>query len=159
MLYGLGDICLLKSTSGWTRGDYIESDASGQGVTSTATGRNIGAVALTNTNTGEYGRVQVLILTNGQVTSGSITMSDPGNIILGTTTGTKIGTATNQKLGFFNATPVIQPATTGELIGLNGKADTTANATNMNSNGNLGATLYDYNDIVKALKQVGILAQ
>jgi len=30
------------------------------------------------------------------------------NVILGTTTGTKIGTATGQKLGFFNATPVVQ---------------------------------------------------
>ncbi len=36
------------------------------------------------------------------------TMTDGANIILGTTTGTKIGTATSQKLGFFNATPVIQ---------------------------------------------------
>jgi hypothetical protein len=31
------------------------------------------------------------------------------NIKLGTADGTKIGTATNQKLGFFNATPVVQP--------------------------------------------------
>ena len=35
-----------------------------------------------------------------------------GNIITDTTTGTKIGTATNQKLGFFNATPVVQQAYT-----------------------------------------------
>jgi len=32
------------------------------------------------------------------------------NIAAGTTTGTKIGTATTQKLGFYNATPVAQPA-------------------------------------------------
>lgn len=31
-----------------------------------------------------------------------------GNLILGTTTGTKIGTATGQKLAFWNATPVVQ---------------------------------------------------
>ncbi len=37
-----------------------------------------------------------------------IMMNDGENIILGTSTGTKIGTATNQKLGFFNATPVVQ---------------------------------------------------
>ncbi|MCC6191382.1 MAG: hypothetical protein IT318_20355 [Anaerolineales bacterium] len=30
------------------------------------------------------------------------------NIVLGTTNGTKIGTATGQKLGFWNATPVVQ---------------------------------------------------
>jgi hypothetical protein len=39
----------------------------------------------------------------------SITVSDGGNVVLGTTTGTKIGTATTQKIGFYNATPVVQP--------------------------------------------------
>lgn len=34
------------------------------------------------------------------------------NVILGTTTGTKIGTSTSQKLGFYNATPVVQQAYT-----------------------------------------------
>lgn len=32
------------------------------------------------------------------------------DLVLDTTTGTKIGTATTQKLGFWNATPVVQPA-------------------------------------------------
>lgn len=32
------------------------------------------------------------------------------NMIFGTTTGTKIGTATTQKIGFWNKTPVVQPA-------------------------------------------------
>jgi hypothetical protein len=36
-------------------------------------------------------------------------LGDAGNITVGTTTGTKIGTATTQKLGFYNATPVVQP--------------------------------------------------
>ena len=39
---------------------------------------------------------------------GTFTMADPANIAVGTTTGTKIGTATSQKLGFWNATPVVQ---------------------------------------------------
>jgi hypothetical protein len=34
------------------------------------------------------------------------------NLILGTTTGTKIGTATTQKLAFYNATPIVQPTAT-----------------------------------------------
>ena len=37
-----------------------------------------------------------------------ITLSASANIILDETTGTKIGTDTDQKLGFFNATPVVQ---------------------------------------------------
>jgi hypothetical protein len=40
--------------------------------------------------------------------NGSTTIGEAINIILGTTTGSKIGTATTQKLGFFNATPVVQ---------------------------------------------------
>lgn len=35
---------------------------------------------------------------------------DGQNIALGVGTGTKIGTATTQKLAFFNATPVVQQA-------------------------------------------------
>lgn len=46
-------------------------------------------------------------------------ISSAGDLISNTTTGTKIGTATNQKLGFFNATPVVQQtggaATAGAL--------------------------------------------
>jgi len=42
-------------------------------------------------------------------TTGLFTIADALNIAVGTTTGTKIGTATTQKLGFWNATPVVQP--------------------------------------------------
>lgn len=45
----------------------------------------------------------------------SETFSDAANIVVGTTTGTKIGTATTQKIGFFNATPIVQPATTTDI--------------------------------------------
>jgi hypothetical protein len=40
---------------------------------------------------------------------GDTQITDAKNVVLGTTTGTKLGTATTQKLGFFNATPVVQP--------------------------------------------------
>ena len=40
--------------------------------------------------------------------TGNITISDATNIILNTTTGTQIGTATGQKLAFWGATPVVQ---------------------------------------------------
>jgi len=47
--------------------------------------------------------------------AGAVQMSVAANgrdFILDTTTGTKIGTATNQKLGFYNVTPVVQQAYT-----------------------------------------------
>lgn len=44
----------------------------------------------------------------GALLASPLTLSDPQNIVLGTSTGTQIGTATTQKLGFFGATPVVQ---------------------------------------------------
>lgn len=46
-----------------------------------------------------------------------ITMDDATNLIFNTTTGTKIGTATGQKIGFWNATPVIQQDVSGSTGG------------------------------------------
>lgn len=55
------------------------------------------------------------ITTSGTLTlTGTINITDV-NVVLGTTTGTKFGTATGQKIGFFNATPVIQPVATTDL--------------------------------------------
>lgn len=54
-------------------------------------------------------------LSGATTLSAALTLSDV-NVVLGTTTGTKIGTATNQKLGFFNATPVVQPAGTTDVL-------------------------------------------
>jgi hypothetical protein len=46
--------------------------------------------------------------------SGNKTVFDGVNLVLGTTTGTKLGTSVTQKLGFWNATPVVQPAAAGQ---------------------------------------------
>jgi hypothetical protein len=59
---------------------------------------------------------RISILGNGNIGFGDtnpserLSIVDGGNIKLGTTTGTKIGTSTSQKLGFFNATPVVRPS-------------------------------------------------
>lgn len=42
---------------------------------------------------------------------GGITMAEGQNIVLGTVTGSQIGTAITQKLGFFGATPIVRPST------------------------------------------------
>lgn len=42
--------------------------------------------------------------------TGSIAVADGATLTVGATTGTKIGTATTQKIGFFNATPITQPS-------------------------------------------------
>jgi hypothetical protein len=47
--------------------------------------------------------------------TGNKSLADTSNIVLGTSTGSKIGTATTQKLGFYNATPVVQAADTADI--------------------------------------------
>jgi hypothetical protein len=42
--------------------------------------------------------------------NGNITVSDGGNLVVGSTTGTKVATSSTQKLGFFGVNPVVQPA-------------------------------------------------
>lgn len=46
--------------------------------------------------------------------AGTITFADAANEVYGTTTGTKHGTATTQKQSFWNATPVVQPASANQ---------------------------------------------
>lgn len=48
--------------------------------------------------------------TGAQTFAFDVTMSDGVNIIVDTTTGTNIGTAVTQKLGFWGVSPVVQPA-------------------------------------------------
>jgi len=85
-------------------------------------------------------------------------ISGDHDLIIGTSTGTKIGTATSQKIGFFNATPVVQPATTGTTTGTSGGSGTALHA-NATFTGGVGSAAYTVGDIVKALKDIGILAQ
>jgi hypothetical protein len=51
---------------------------------------------------------------SGGLTAGGLTINDNTNVALGTTHGTDIGTATNQKLGFYNVIPIVQP--TGDAL-------------------------------------------
>lgn len=68
-------------------------------------------------NLGFYttGGASPLDLNGGALASGTHTFTDATNIVVGSTTGTKIGTATTQKLGFFNATPIVQPAAATDI--------------------------------------------
>lgn len=54
-------------------------------------------------------------ITSGSIVfGGGITLPDAGDIVVNATTGTKLGTATSQKLGLWNVTPIIQPAAAGQ---------------------------------------------
>ncbi|HQQ81949.1 MAG TPA: hypothetical protein PK059_02110 [Cyclobacteriaceae bacterium] len=49
--------------------------------------------------------------TAGNTSLVNFNMTDAKNITFGTTTGSKIGTSTSQKIAFWNKTPIVQPTT------------------------------------------------
>lgn len=63
--------------------------------------------------------------------NGNLKIEDTFNLIFGTSTGTKIGTATGQKIAFWNKTPIIQPTTgiTGATLVSNGGTTITSTDT------------------------------
>jgi hypothetical protein len=85
-------------------------------------------------------------------TDGAVGISDANNVVLGTTTGTKIGTATSQKLSFWNATPIVQPTT--------GIAESAfvENSGGVNVNDDSTFDGYTLRQVVKALRDAGLLA-
>ena len=64
------------------------------------------SAALAGVVSDETGSGLLVFATNP--TLSGLTMADNTNVVLNATTGTKIGTATSQKLAFYNSTPVIQ---------------------------------------------------
>ena len=89
--------------------------------------------------------------------TGLITIANGKNVSLGTGSGTKFGTSAAQKLGFFNATPVVQPATTGTTTGFTAGSGTAAKSDSTYT-GNTGTAAYTVGDIVNAMKKLGLLA-
>lgn len=61
-------------------------------------------------------------------------------------------------LGVFNTTPIAQPSSTGETVGFTAGAGTGVND-DSTFTGNVGATAYRISDIVKHLKNLGLIAQ
>ena len=86
-----------------------------------------------------------------------LTLADGADLVLATTAGTQIGTGATQKLGFWGATPVVQPSTTGTTAGFTAGTGTGVND-DSTFTGNTGTAAYTIGDLVLALKQAGILA-
>lgn len=76
---------------------------------------------------------------------------DGRNIQFGKTTGTKFGTETAQKIGFWNTTPVVQPTT-----GVGSATFVAGTGTNVNDDSTFDG--YTIQQVVKALRNEGLLA-
>jgi hypothetical protein len=86
-----------------------------------------------------------------RISSTVATFAEGVGIVLGTTTGTKIGTASSQKIGFWNATPIVQPTTSVASATLTGGGGATITDTDTFDG-------YTLKQIVKALRNSGLLA-
>jgi hypothetical protein len=82
--------------------------------------------------------------------SGHFNLNDV-NVILGTTTGTKFGTATTQKFSVWNATPIVQPTTAVA-------AATFVANTSLIADDTATFDSYTIGQVVKALRNIGLLA-
>lgn len=140
--YYQGDLVAAKEHSG---GTYLRNDA----VKKTTTAADaIGYVMLDSG--GAVTTVTVCLISRvlpayslplQVLNTAGITMDDGANIAVNTTTGTEIGTASTQKLGFWGTTPAVQPsgaaqaatsmtvaamnATTGAAVGTNSATNST----------------------------------
>jgi hypothetical protein len=91
-------------------------------------------------------------LTGLLTANGGITLGDAQNIALNTTTGTKIGAATTQKLSFWDATPIVQPTTAVASA----TVAHTGGGTNIKTDDTFDG--YTIAQVVKALRNAGLLA-
>lgn len=82
---------------------------------------------------------------------GSLTVADNVNIVTGSTNGTKIGTATTQKLALWNKTPDVQPTTA-----ITAAATVIGTGTTINDATTFGG--YTLAKLVAALQRTGIIA-
>jgi len=85
-----------------------------------------------------------------------ILMTGGENIILDTSTGTKIGTATNQLLGFYGATPVDQPATVSDAATQDLTGGDTVDQTKLETD--LTSCKNSINAIIDRLQELGLIA-
>jgi len=149
--------------------DSISSDAAATGLNIIFDGTDTGDNGITITdnlaNALDIKEASVSYLkfttTNGGekvVLGKDLDISGDHDLIIGTSTGTKIGTAATQKIGFFNATPAVQQTAAALTTGTSAGSGTALHA-NATITGNVGSTAYTVGDIVKALKTLGLLAE
>ena len=112
-------VAIFDSTGGHTllNSALVVHDTTG--ATSLTSAAAAGGVAVSVVSSGSNENLTIdakgsgTVTLQGTATGGvsigqTVTLADAKNIVLGTTTGTQIGTGATQKIGFFGVTPVVQ---------------------------------------------------
>jgi hypothetical protein len=130
----------INGGNGSTNGGAIRIEAGRKNANNATNGANVEIYAGYSDGTGRGGSVIIA--------AGSSAVSGYGDI--------SISGGPDQKIGFFGNTPVIRPAETGITGGWaqNGGSEVRNESS---FNGELGDKLYTIGDIVRALKQLGLL--
>jgi hypothetical protein len=134
--------------AGSTRKLYIVRDAETFGIDLDWAGASTTGMRIVNSGSGN--NTALLLSSYNGASNDALSISN-GNIALISATGTKIGTATTEKIAFWNATPIVQPTTA------------VASATFVANSGTAvhDASTFDgytLQQIVKALRNTGLLA-
>lgn len=98
------------------------------------------AIYITNAPTGATDNYALWVDAGTSRFDGGLDLS-AANIATDTTTGTKIGTAATQKIGFYNATPIVQPAANPDTSGAT-----------------LAALETEVNQVKQTLRDLGLMA-
>lgn len=128
--------------------------ASGAASTVTVTGANL---TISTASSGTLAVTSAGLLTLTGVGASVWTPGAGATIVSDATTGIQVGTATTQKLGFFAATPVVQPvANSDTTTGATGSATGVSLDTTFKGNG--GTSQFTIGGILTKLKLLGLLA-
>lgn len=148
---GNGYIDITTDTTYTDYGLRIIRGNTGANTTNVITVRGTGGIFII---TEEAGAINFNTTNTNRLTipaAGGLTFADANNIAFNTTTGTKIGTATSQKLAFWNATPIVQPTTA-----VAGAARVGGGGATVTDTDTFGG--YTIAQVVQALRNTGILA-
>ena len=157
-LDGVGDInCSSISSDVATTGLNVIFDGTDTGDNKITLTDNLASALDITESTNSYLKFTTTNTGEKVVFGKDLDISGDHDLIIGTSTGTKIGTAVTQKIGFFNATPAVQQSTVNTTTGFTEGSGGTAAKTVSTFTGDFGTRAYTIGDIVKALKTLGLL--
>jgi hypothetical protein len=134
--------------AGSTRKLYMVRDAETFGIDIDWTGASTTAAKIVNNGTGS--NIALTVNSFNGTSNFAISIAN-GDISMAGAAGTKIGTATTQKIAFWNKTPIVQPTTSIA-------AATFVTNTSLIANDTATFDGYTIGQVVKALRNTGILA-
>lgn len=102
----------------WGNGKNAAIEARGKDGSGNEVRAELIARGAPDVSIGSTSNHEVVFIRNGNEVlrinnSNNVKIQDGRNIVLGTTSGTKIGTSPSERLGFFNTNPVTRPTVTG----------------------------------------------